>query len=563
MSVGRISSRARWIAIALVIGCAALAVVAVRALRPRVGGEDIVNWPKSVEGDGRPMEAAEARRLYAHAMAGRLSVGQLVSLGTEIHRLSWRDPSLEGKDVDCWNRALAIDPTYAPALQLLLAYHFGLIDNSAQPPPATYATMKNLATRLLQINPKDFRAEAYMHIVVIAGWLHGVETPDNTVDTSIQILTSLMRKDPSNPDVPYYIALAYIRQAQLLRRAGDNASKEQAKEKIAQAVAIFDPAVQAQPNSSLLYLRFYEILGCADALSQEDDSDDPGPARYVPKMREVLEKARNCVKVEDPAYADVFIEYAQFETRHGKNDEAEELLRELIKNKPRDQAARIALAKFLSAAGKRQEAIELLQKPFAEPGLTATGAPRDRAGLEWTTCFDLTNDLIDEHEAISDNAKRATLLNQIEESCARMEDKLRTWPNLPQASATRLQAQAPKLRGKIKMLDHSERAALEAAAILEKARDLDASAATGKTDWDLQYLLARAYLAGHQTNKAETQLKKVLDGVPQFVPARLMLTRLLISEGDGQAALEQLAILDQIAPEEPDVWNLKLLAYGP
>jgi len=499
----------------------------------------------------------EAIRQWGNASALEpKNVDLLVKLGDALHELGRVDPAMAGKDAVSWNRALQIDPTFMPALQKLLGVQINVLQYDPQHRSYGLTAMGEIARKILVVNPQDTCADAYLHIASLAGWLAGIETPGDVVELDIKRLGELQEKDASNPDVPFFIAQAYIRQGQEYLRVS---ALDKAADKFDQAAEVFENALRVRGDIAVLYLRYYQILLAANEISPETFREK---AKYIFKMRQVLEKARQCVAKDDPAYSEIYIVSAQFCARHDKRDEAETLMRELLKQRPKDQYARLAMAELLDMdPDKRDEAIRILQEPVEEWGPAGADVLRSRGKLEWDTYYNLAVYMIERYAATPDAAKREGMMAEIREAHERLEDKIRTYRG-SEAEKAGMTVKSMTMLGKIELLGNDEQAAIKAIPVLEKANELLHSNNPQAKSYELMYLLSRAYFASRQTGRAKELLYLITDGVPNFVPARLLLTQLLLNDNESEAALIQIGVLDQIAPNEPDVWRLKLACYG-
>jgi tetratricopeptide (TPR) repeat protein len=85
-------------------------------------------------------------------------------------------------------------------------------------------------------------------------------------------------------------------------------------------------------------------------------------------------------------------------------------------------------------------------------------------------------------------------------------------------------------------------------------------------DPQLIWMLANAYRSAGERTQAETYIKKIIDGKPNFLPARKMLVEELLADGTEQARLDisdQMGYLRRVAPDDPDVIRLEMLTLDP
>ena len=78
-----------------------------------------------------------------------------------------------------------------------------------------------------------------------------------------------------------------------------------------------------------------------------------------------------------------------------------------------------------------------------------------------------------------------------------------------------------------------------------------------RVDWNLEFLLARAYFESNQTGVARQKLWDIAEHVPQSVPPRVLLARLLINDHEMDQAREIVAELRRLAPGDPQVERLE------
>jgi tetratricopeptide (TPR) repeat protein len=504
-----------------------------------------------------------------------------VTYGDVLHDLGRVDPTYMGQDRQVWGSVLQVDPVNKEALKRLLTWNIELIEFNPSPPPTVFGQLSDVAEKLLKVIPQNAdgedaelraTAQAYLHIAVIAGWLTNVATDEVRIHDNMDALArqlegeksaadaAVARKEkrPINADVPYFLARGYVKQAhELLIGAGQSKSdKEDAAKLEKQAYSVFDTLVIKYPDP-VLSLRFYMVLrSISDVLENDMAQDRPD---YKMRMQEVLENARWAVEPTDRAYTEVYLYYADFLARNkltnDDGEDAESVLRYLLKKRPDDQSARRALAAMLHLSPKtRTEAIELLRKPITDQGDLGAITYRNRPQLEADTYADLTNYLVEAYASSTNPAERDQLSKQIDESYQKLVER------------TGVSVRTLKLKGKITLSKGGVNAAIDAIPELERARELylTVSGANARKDadyWDLQFLLATAYVDSQQTGQARQRLAEIVAGVPNFAPARILLARLQIRAHDldgPDGARAQVEWLKRIAPNDPEVHRLEL-----
>lgn len=493
-----------------------------------------------------------------------------VAYGDVLHKLARIDDSYQGQDLAMWNSVLERDPANKEALQRMLQAVIEVVEFN--PRPDYIGRLHDLSERILKLpldGGKDEQekrknadlqasAKAYLRISVIAAWLADIVKPEEEIRDNTDALARLLRESvdtavslgdkapPINPDIPYYLGAAYVRQARELRTQNKSKEADVLEKK---AYSMFDSVVQAQPKNAVLRLRFSQILRSISDVLDDDSKDDR--QEYIKRMKEVLEEAHTSVALNDPAFTEVYIFYAQYLQRNKDAAGAEKLLRELCERKPEDQSARLELARLLHPdPKKREEAIELLKRPVTD-ATEGKVTPRSRVALEKQTLADLTNYLIEAYSATSDETKRAELTRDIEENYQKLVDRMG------------ITAMTLKLKGRISLMKGGQNAAIDAIPDLEKAKEMLAllNPARPIHDWELEFFLALAYVDSNQTGPAKKELGDIINALPNFTPARAMLARLLTIEHDVDGAQEQVTEIERRTPDDPQIAKLKIGIY--
>jgi len=197
---------------------------------------------------------------------------------------------------------------------------------------------------------------------------------------------------------------------------------------------------------------------------------------------------------------------------------------------------------------------------MAEP--PAATVPADATSkVVWERRYSQLDSLIERYVATSDVAQRQAMIKEIQQAQQQLEDAIKTC-GVSDAEKTAMKVKSMTVLGKIQLLGNDEAAAVKAILTLEKANSLLHGLKAEARSYELMYLLARAYCATRQTGRAKDLLYQVAEAVPDFAPARLLLTQLLLNDHDSEVALIQIGALDKIAPDDPDVRRLKLACYG-
>ncbi len=550
---------------------------------------------------GRLIDAESNYKIAVDADQKNLDVR--VKYGDVLHELAKTDETFAGRDRAVWDGVLTANPTQREALERMLRSEIEIVEFYSD--PRAFQRLQDIAKKIdaLKADGKDpqeadkiallkTRARPYSSIAIIAGWMADIVTPPGLIDKSTEDLTRLLDiekkqaiqlkndlvvetakaaqiADPAkkeeavkaiekreiegriNPDIPYYLGSAYVRKARELRTLPD---VKGAKDLEKQAHDVLIEVSFIQPKNAALSLRFYQVLrAVSDALGDSpDDENKADKQEYVKQMGDLLNDASKSVSKDDPACTEVFVNYAQFLLRNKKAKDAEDVLRDLIVKRPDDQSARLALGALIHGNSKtRDEAIELLKKPVTDPGGEAVLTFSSKILLERQTFVDLTNYLIEAHSATTDVAKRASLEKDINETYQKLVERAGVVPV------------TLNLKGKISLMKGGQKGAIEAIPDLERARELWKQTHVGRNDhyWEVEFLLATAYVDSNQTGLAKVRLWDIVTGVPSFIPARVMLIRLLINNRDGDMAREQLRDFKRAFPSDPNIPKLEMALY--
>jgi predicted Zn-dependent protease len=148
--------------------------------------------------------------------------------------------------------------------------------------------------------------------------------------------------------------------------------------------------------------------------------------------------------------------------------------------------------------------------------------------------------------------QQAQMLPIIEQGIASVaaKDRQRIRPLL-------LRGKLLRIRGKV----------IEAIQTLEQARELvdkdPASSDHRMARWEIYDLLARCYIDSHQDGSAQKLLESLVAELPNYGPARILLTQILIHGRDLDAARKNLDVLEKSKPNDPAVLKLRLQVLDP
>jgi predicted Zn-dependent protease len=444
-----------------------------------------------------------------------------------------------------WEKALEFDPAYMPALRRLQDSYFNEAEFN---PQAIYFTkIRDRAETIHKLDPKDLRAHALMYIAPLHRWLANIETPLSEIQPAIGELITLIDENPTAPELAVMVRFAALAKAKLGGEQKRNGDERAAAGLLEESRQIFTKAIDRNNQSGELYYRYYEQLANLRKIDPEHDVT----LKYLEDMRKAVASAQKLVKPDDELFVKVAI--AAFGLAKTNND-ADQILTDLRNARPYDQRVRLFSAQMLHARSgadkkKLDEAIALLELPMVDAGWTGVDALQ-KEGLETKSLIELANCYIDRYASLPQD-ERPEAMKVIEATYEKAHAKAYERSDIL------------KIRGRMELLRGGQDATVKAIQTFEKAQRQYQSENNGTEDVDLMYYLARAYLATRQTGEAKTQLLKIKELRPSFIPVRLLLAQVLISEGEVKAAREHVDFLEKQAPEDPEVLRLVLATLDP
>jgi tetratricopeptide (TPR) repeat protein len=495
--------------------------------------------------EGKAKEAAEK---YKYALANRPNDKEiLVKLGDAYNAMVVEDTQNLGNARAVWHHITAADPQYKPALERLLDSYWQQMESSMLE-GELYTRVRETAQRLSDVEPANLSVLAKVHIATVRPWLDGLTQVFRTedVNASRKALDALMQRDRANADIPYYLALCNLKEAQELRRPGRE-DKEKAERLTAEAGKKIDQAAADQPKNAALQLRAAQVYTMleqverARAASARRDAPRSGaPLPEIPaegqtpsgkKAKQALAaavEAAQSLKPEDPLFADIQVAAADAAIADHRPEDAEKIYAALLKKLPDDQNVRIHYAAVLARAGtaeKRDRAIQLLS---AEVNVKQFTGARGflAAQLRAKTLIDLVDARIEKARLQEDPDKRKAELATAKEDLDRLGRIIST-DSIP----------VLRLRGRLQQMEGNPIASIQT---FQRAVDL--MQGSTKKDFTLVNDLANAYIYAGQTGSAKKLLQDVIDRNDWFVPARLQMAQVLITENkldDARTQLDQ------------------------
>jgi tetratricopeptide (TPR) repeat protein len=482
----------------------------------------------------------EARDNFAAAW--RLSTSKIEPLtrfGDALYQLAKTDPENTQRAIAQWNQALSIDPTYGPALTSKMN---ALIDEMEAIPRAdNFVAARDAATQLAKLDPTNTRAAAYQYIATLSAWYNNVQTDPAKITEAVEGLQGLIKSDPANADLPYHVARAHIQFGQDETRAGRRAD---AMARYTEAAAVVDKAAADQNANPLMLLRAGQIYDLLDLLIDRNVSK----GAYDRASGAYFERARELVKSEDATYQEIQEAYAARKVKLGERAVAEKIYRDLLRRKPDDVALRIVLAEILQTdRSTRKEAADMLADTVRESESTRAKRSAVALRLQYRAILRLASIRMDLLEDLRDDQNRLELMRQIEADIAKAEARM------PENADTL------KIRGRLQLIKRDTVSSLQT--LTKAAQLLDSNAA--RHDFELMYSLARANLAARNNAEARRLLEHVVRGVPNFVPARLLLVDLLVSSNERIEADKHLDELERLSPDSPLVARFRIFTLDP
>lgn len=476
-------------------------------------------------------ELAIRNYLQAHSMRPS-DPAILIKVGDAFELRSVEEPAYSGKDRAAWNQALEAQTDYVPALERLFAVYKD--DAQASSRPEVFDRVRDIGRRLSAAKPDDISVKAYVASIPVRRLAAGIAVSDEEVDGAVKQLQELRAQDAALADPPFWIAQAKLLRAADRQQAGYSNESRKLRD---EAIALFDVAQKDQAQNAELHLRAYQVF---TALARTATTADERTA-MAQRAQHEIDLARQVVKNDDPNFIDICLTIAQQAASKGDVDAAEKVLRQLVKDRPDDQSPRLALAKLIGAQpAKRAEAIALLSEPVK---------PAERAyktqQYELVTLVEQTNLRLDDYTTLKDDASRKAAAAAIDSNLKKLDNSI---PN--SSESLRLHGRWSLVQGNV------------TDAIQQLNRAVNTLAQNNQPkNYDLMYLLARAYMAGNQTGQAKTLLNEIVTRFPTVVPARLMLAQLLARENAIPQLQEQVSALEQLDPGSDELQRLQLALY--
>jgi tetratricopeptide (TPR) repeat protein len=585
----------------LVVGVFAVAALGVGALKFK--NRFFADHPEKYLAAGRlaleQKNYSVARDNLMHAAAlSHPDAALSVMIGDALNGLSGKDVDNVAAARGMWEQALTIDPGNTAAMDRLI--HLWKDEVELHPRPGERAQaaeqLQKAAAKLLAVDPDNQLAKVSSAQATIEAMVDGMQVNAAAANAAEDTLLKREAEDPADADIPFYAARGYVWQGQEAGRADDPEGQARL---FATAQKVMSDALIDQPDNAAMHYRNGQILLqiCSGALAGTQGSapSDATKEKLSNAMAEI-DKARELTSPDDPRYVEICLFDARFvlerpsyapnapmagvnvpasgpanpggtaetpmpnsirasENQPERARVAESIYREVLAHRPSDPVTVLALADLLgNLPGRREEAMALLSRPLADehpvPGIKGTLLPilQNEANMR------LLSLQIDAAEAAKTAGKQQEILASADTLCDRVYGRS---PNSPYVLG---------LKGRLELMHHR---VVEATQTLKHALALTdpQDSQQQRSRYELMYNLARACQIAQQTGEAKKLANQIASVYPHFIPARMMLAKLLITEHDFAGAKPQIDYLESILPSHPelavDVIRMRVVTLDP
>src|SRR5687768_3490525 len=418
-----------------------------------------------------------------------------------------------------WQNALSVDPRYLPALHRLLDRSLEVV--AIEPRNSAYQGLRDAAQRLLVVDPEDKKAQYALHMATVQLKLTGGQVDQSAVDESIKALEKRFAEDPDDADAMYHVAVAKLHRAQDAYGSNDDTTMRNLMNEV---VAMQDTAVQARPGNAALHLRSAQTslhLASLELVTRND------PKKWIERAMQFATKARELAKPGEKYFRDIHHLYAKMLRDDRKIDEAEQVLREVLKLDPNDQMTKIALAETIGANPKRrEEAVKLLTEPPPAPKTLKGIAAATAKHMEAAALMTLLDIKLDELELAKTPEERQQGLAYVEEKFNRLKSMIGDRPDVMSVWG-RIQMSKGDVAGAVQTFS----TALRSAEQMSSHNRLRTKA-----------MLAHGYTMTGQSGQAKREYAELLrmtdtpGGNEGTIPQRIRLVELLLAENNVEEA---------------------------
>jgi tetratricopeptide (TPR) repeat protein len=468
-------------------------------------------------------------------------------LGTALHILGQENADVmrRGGDMNAWRRALEINPNYVPALKAEMGYWRDQLRNG--PTVDAFQNARDRAQQIMQLAPNDpdaAQTAEFYYTTTVNAWLLGLDTDQQLIDDVCKQMQALAVKDPSNPDLPSYLArVAIYRAMNIIRGSTEEVQPASATRLFKQAGDDITKALVGQEKNAAMHFsaaQIFLMLRGNDRSSPQVQANDKAIAE-----RE-MDLAVKLVKPSDERFVDISVGAAELASQDQNFAKAHTVLSALLAQMGSDPQTVMQIARLL-----RQPQLKDLRPPVEQTLQQAygadsqTGINQRRFGILATLTELKISDMAD---AATDDV-RAPLHDEIQHNLQELDDS-----GLDKVRVLSAKAQ----------FDIGQHDDIGAIQTLTAGMAGDSRIATNQ---DLMWYLATAYIGANETEQARDYLaQQVVKDYPDFIEARQKLVSLLASEETDEARRElsqQLSYLKRADPDDPTVIRMEIMQMDP
>jgi len=493
-------------------------------------------------------DRAAAASHYAGAANLKKDPALFMKAGDILYGMTYDDDQNYGRAEQFYRSAAETDPSYIEAYEKMIEITKDRIEISSREGASSsqraamqpaFDRIEENAKAILRAQPDNAKAKRTLLLNNLNRWMSGVETSNERVTELLGDLDKLQLENPKDVEILYAVAGAKLFQATALTGRSD---KSEMRKIIDESFKVFTDAMAADPQNAALPFRLAILNRQAAGIDLEEKE------KYINQARADFDAARKLSKPEDTGYVDVMFMAAESAKSLNDRKTAEEIYREVLKNKPNEVGVRLGLARLLSATpGKIDEAIDLVRTaPPPDPSELTGMKGLTYRNNELGAKLQLANLLIDKTASATD---AATLDADVKEATTILD------------SLTAKVGEAPALlrsRGKLEMIRGDNAAALTT---LTKA--WEKTSRSDPSRLETLNLLARANLLSGQTSRAKDCLTQLLNEAPDYTDGRILLAQTLLRENDKTNAKPHIDKLRAAMPDRPDIAELYMRALDP
>ena len=489
----------------------------------------------------RQQHWAEAAGLYAHAsQLDPKNLDVCMKLGTALQNIEQTSPDLMTQERNAYEHALEVNPAYMPAIRALIRWY----QVNANPPTSwVYSKLIDYSQRGHELDPSDMKLAAVSPEMVVQEWIAQLITDPEAVQQAVSDLRGFLQKNPSDPDVPYYIAKANINQAlELTRLSPSRVQPPEASALYAQSVDVFDKLIKgdgfpSQDSNASMHHRFGMIL---EDLGDDDQSGPDVTAKYRARAKVEIERARALVRPKDPEYLVIVNSAIDVCVMQGDIDGAIRICRTL----PPVPMVQLRLAQLMAASDKTRPAAERLLDAMLA---SLHDDPTHPAGVRLQILIEQANFEIYDYGQMPPSDRRTQLMNRIQDQLnillgafpAEIQDADGNFRSGVPIEVRRIQVRSMLLQGQFQLL-------------VQTFNPLIANDQQLAADPTIQRCMADSYASLNQISRAIEVLQGIVDRDPRDYQSRKELVRFLVRDAPDKAGA-LLTDLMRVNPNDPDL----------